>query len=158
MTPSQPEKSKAGPLRTFQVSVEIAAPPQRVWAVTIDIERWPEWTASVVSVHRLDSGPFRVGSRARIRQPGFLPALWEVTELDPGRSFTWVTSGPGMRAAGHHRVEPITNGSRATLSVTYEGLLGGLVSALMARTTERFLSLEAVGLKKRSESATARLA
>ena len=63
-----------------------------------------------------------------------------------------------MRAAGHHRVEPITNGSRATLSVTYEGLLGGLVSALMARTTERFLSLEAVGLKKRSESATARLA
>ena len=84
--------------------------------------------------------------------------MWEVTELDPGRSFTWVTSAPGMRAAGHHRVDPIPSGSRATLSVTFEGLLGGLVSGLMARTTERFLGLEAVGLKKRSETATARLA
>jgi uncharacterized protein YndB with AHSA1/START domain len=156
--PSQPEKTKAAQLRTFQVSVDIAAPPQRVWAVTTDVEHWPEWTESVVSARRLDSGPFRVGSRARIRQPGFLPALWEVTELDPGRSFTWVTSGPGMRAAGYHGVEAIPSGSRATLSVTFEGLLGGLVSSLMARTTERFLGLEAVGLKKRSESATARLA
>jgi hypothetical protein len=63
-----------------------------------------------------------------------------------------------MRAAGHHRVDAIPTGGRATLSVTFEGLLGGLVSGLMSRTTERFLGLEAVGLKKRSETATARLA
>src|SRR5437773_4000181 len=144
--------------RRFEISVDIAAPTQRVWRVTTDVERWPEWTASVISVRRLDSGPFRVGSRARVRQPGFLPAVWEVTELDEGRSFTWVTRSPGMRAAGHHRVDPILSGSRATLSVAYEGALGGLVASLMAKTTERFLGLEAIGLKKRSESATARLA
>ncbi len=112
----------------------------------------------MISVRRLDSGPFRIGSRARVRQPGFLPAVWEVTDLDEGRSFTWVTRSPGMRAAGNHRVEPIPSGSRATLSVTYEGALGGLVASLMAKTTERFLGLEAIGLKKRSESATAKLA
>ena len=144
--------------RRFEISVDIAAPPQRVWRVTTDVERWPEWTASVISVRRLDSGPFRIGSRARVRQPGFLPAVWEVTDLDEGRSFTWVTRSPGMRAAGHHRVELIPSGSRATLSVTYEGALGGLVASLMAKTTERFLGLEAIGLKKRSESATAKLA
>jgi uncharacterized membrane protein len=144
--------------RKFDISIDISAPPQRVWAVTTEVERWPEWTASVLSVQRLDRGPFKVGSRARIRQPGFLPATWEVTDLVEGRSFAWVTRTPGMRAEGHHRVEPIPGGSRATLSMTYDGLLGGVVATLMARTTERFLSLEAVGLKKRSESATARLA
>ena len=137
--------------------VDIDAPPDVVWGVMADVERWPEWTDSVLSVQRLDRVPFKVGSRARIRQPGFLPATWEVTKLDEGRSFTWVTRTPGMRAEGHHRVESIPGGSRATLSVTYDGLLGGVVASLMARTTERFLSLEAVGLKKRSESATARL-
>lgn len=137
--------------RHFEIEIEIAAPPQRVWAVTTDVERWPEWTASVLSVRRLDDGRFRVGSRARVRQPKFLPAVWQVTELEDGRSFTWVTRSPGLRAAGHHRVEPISGGSRATLSVTYSGALGGLVARLLGKTTERFLSLEATGLKKRSE-------
>ena len=112
----------------------------------------------MLSVQRLDRGPFKVGSRARVRQPGFLPATWEVTQLEEGRSFTWTTRSPGMRAEGHHTVAAIPGGSRATLSVTYDGILGGVVASLMARTTERFLSLEAVGLKKRSESATATLA
>lgn len=146
------------PRRVYEVSIDIAAPPQRVWRFTTDVERWPEWTASVFSLRRLDSGPFRVGSRARIRQPGFLPAIWEVTELDEGRSFTWVTRSPGIRAAGHHRVVPISGGSRATLSVTYDGLLSGVASILLGEKTERFLGLEAAGLKKRSESATAKLA
>ena len=137
--------------RVFEITIDIAAPPQRVWNVTADVERWPEWTESVLSVRRLDDGKFRVGSRARIRQPKFLPALWEVTQLDEGRSFTWVTRSPGLRATGHHSVTPIAGGSRATLSVKYSGAMAGLVAKLLAGTTERFLTLEANGLKKRSE-------
>jgi Polyketide cyclase / dehydrase and lipid transport len=119
-----------------------------------DVERWPEWTASVLTVRRLDSGAFGVGSRARIRQPRFLPAVWEVTKFQPGRSFTWITRSPGLRVTGSHAVQRSGTGSLAKLSVGYGGTLAGLVARLLGKTTYRFLSLEASGLKKRSEAST----
>lgn len=139
------------PSRVFEITVEIAAPPERVWKVMTDVELWPEWTESVQSVKRLDDGEFRIGSRARIKQPKFLPATWEVIQIDPGRSFTWVTRSPGMVASGRHRVEPTAKGSRATLSVAYGGLLAGLVAKVLGGITDRYLMFEAAGLKQRSE-------
>jgi len=138
--------------RIFDIAVDIAAPPERVWQVMTDVERWPEWTESVQSVKRLDNGPFRVGSRARVKQPKFLPAVWEVTQLDAPRSFTWVMRSPGVAASGKHRVESTARGSRATLSVAYGGLLGGLVAKLLSGLTDRYLMYEAAGLKERSEA------
>jgi len=55
----------------FTDSIDIQAPTEVVWAVWSDIERWPEWTASVARVERLDPGALAVGLRARIHQPKF---------------------------------------------------------------------------------------
>jgi hypothetical protein len=84
----------------FSIAVEIAAPPERVWAVLADLERWPEWTASVTSVELLEPGPLAVGTRARVSQPKLKPAVWEVTEAKAGRGFTWVTRHPGLLVTG----------------------------------------------------------
>ncbi len=135
----------------FSVSVEVQAPPQRVWAVMHDIERWPEWTWTVRSVERLDAGPLAIGSRALIRQPKLIPARWEVTELDEGRSFTWITRSPGVRVTATHGVKASPSGSRATLSLRFSGLLGPLAARLTGRLTKRYLSVEAEGLRERSE-------
>lgn len=135
----------------FSISIDIAAPPERVWQVMSDVERWPEWTASVTSVRRLDRGPLAVGSRALIRQPKFPPALWKVTAIEPGRSFTWVSAAPGLRVEGHHAVELADGGSRATLSLDMGGPFGGLLARMTRRITVRYLAFEARGLKARSE-------
>jgi hypothetical protein len=136
---------------TFSTGVEIDAAPARVWAVMTDVERWPEWTASVISVKRLDTGPFRVGSRARVRQLRLFAADWDVTALDPEKGFTWVTRSPGLVVFGHHRLEPAGAGTRVHLQVDFTGSLGPLVGRLMGRLNRRFLALEAAGLKRRSE-------
>ena len=47
----------------FDISVDIAAQPDVVWAVISDTERWHEWTESVRGIRLLDKGPLRVGSR-----------------------------------------------------------------------------------------------
>lgn len=138
-------------MRAFAITVDIAAPPDRVFDVMKDVERWHEWTPSVKSIKRLDDGPFVIGSRALIRQPKFPPALWKVTAIGPGMDFTWESVAPGVRVVARHRVEPVPSGSRVTLSLEYFGLLAGLLARLTRGITERYLALEASGLKARCE-------
>lgn len=138
-------------MRHFSISIDIDAPAGRVWEVMSDIDRWPEWTAGVTSVKRLGDEPFAVGARAVVRQPRFPPALWQVTEVEPGRSFTWVSVAPGLHVVGHHEVEATATGSRATLELDLQGALGGFWGRLTKGITERYLGMEARGLKARSE-------
>jgi hypothetical protein len=135
-------------IRTF----EVRAAPARVLAVMMEIERWHEWTASVTSIRQLDPGALRIGTRALIRQPKFPPALWKITAVEPGRGFTWVSTGPGIHVTAHHFVEAAPVGTRVTLSLRYEGWLGKLLARMTRGITERYLDMEAEGLTKRSES------
>jgi uncharacterized protein YndB with AHSA1/START domain len=138
-------------MRTFSISVDIQAPPPIVWSVMSDVERWHEWTSSISSVRRLDQGPLAIGSRAHVRQPKLRPADFLVTELEPGTQFTWITQSPGILATARHSVEPIAGGTRARLSVQFEGLLSAPIAWMFGRITDEYLALEAAGLKERSE-------
>jgi len=141
-------------MRQLKTIVDINAPAERVWRVMFDVERWHEWTPSIRSITLLEPGLLTVGARARIRQPKFPPVVWRVTEVHPGRSFSWESRSPGMTVTGRHSVEPVGGGSRATLELRYEGMFGGLFAALTRRISERYVALEAAGLKRRSESQT----
>lgn len=140
-------------MQPFEITIEIKATPDCVWEVLAGVERWPEWTRTVTSVQRLDGGPLTVGSRVLIRQPKLLPAKWQVTELDHhNRTFTWVTSSPGLKVTARHAVESIVSGCRVTLSVEFSGLLGPLMARLTRKLNQEYLGIEARGLKERSEA------
>ena len=128
----------------------VAAPPSVVWQVLADVEAWPTWTASVTSVERLDDGPLRVGSRARIAQPRIPTVVWEVGELVEGRSFTWSQGTRLARTTAAHSVEEDGDGgSRVRLTVAQEGIVGRIVGLLYKGLTERYLAMEAAGLTER---------
>jgi uncharacterized protein YndB with AHSA1/START domain len=61
---------------TYRTTIDIAASPESVWRVLMGVERWPEWTASVTTVKRLQTGMFRTGSRVQshLQQTG--PLGW----------------------------------------------------------------------------------
>ncbi len=137
----------------FMATIDIAAPAQLVYEVYTDVERWPEWAASVTSVERLDQGPLRVGSRARIKQPRLPTTVWEVTEVVTGRSFTWIAGGPGIITTASHVVTPAEadGSSRVTASLQQTGPLGQVLGFLTKRLTNRYMQIEVQGLKTRCE-------
>jgi len=136
----------------IHTTIHIQAPPDRVWAAVRDIEHWSEWTPTVISVRPLDPGPLAVGNRAIVRQPKLLPARWQITELEEGRSFTWITRGRGILVTARHSIEDAANGSRATLSLDFSGPLGPLCARLTRGSNARYLAIEAQGLKKHAEA------
>jgi carbon monoxide dehydrogenase subunit G len=135
----------------LQHTVVIAAPPERVWAVLVDVERWPERIPTVDSAERLDDGPLVVGSRTRLQQPKFSPAVWTVTELTDGSSFTWESKTSGVTVVASHEVEPHPDGSRLTLALTVSGLLAGVGWLMTKSLTTRYVETEAASIKAACE-------
>jgi len=131
--------------------VDVAAPPARVWEVISDIDRWHEWTPSITSITRDGDAAFAVGTWVTVRQPGFPPARWRISSIEPGRGFTWVSTAPGMRVVATHEVDPAPGGSRATLAIEYHGALGAFFEWLTRAKTARYVAMEASGLRRRSE-------
>jgi uncharacterized protein YndB with AHSA1/START domain len=133
-------------------AVYIDASPEQVFAVLCDVERWPEWTPTMTRVQRLESGPFAIGCSAEVHQPKLRTAVWRVTELQDGRSFTWTTHSPGLRMTAGHLIERQGAGSRVELTFELSGLIAPVVSRLYGGLIERYVTTESLALKKRSES------
>jgi len=135
--------------------VTIDAPAEHVWRVFTDVERWPEWTRSVtrVQVAGDGGGGLRVGTAVRIKQPRFPTLTWEVTDLQPGVSWTWVTRSPGATTTAVHELEPVDGGTtRVRQRIEQTGPIGALVGLATRATTRRYLAMEAAGLKRRCEA------
>ena len=138
----------------LQHDVTIAAPPERVWAVIVDVERWPERIPTVDSVERLDEGPLAVGSRTRLQQPKLPTAVWTVTELSDGSSYTWESSSPGVKITATHIVEPHPDGSKLTLALTVTGPMSRIGWLMSRSLTKRYTESEAASIKKAAEAPT----
>ncbi|MGO4443220.1 SRPBCC family protein [Mycobacterium sp. 2YAF39] len=132
--------------------VDIDAPASVVWDVFSDVERWPEWTESVTTLVALDGPGIAVGKRFEIKQPRMPKLVWVVTEVEPGKSWTWVQRSPGGVTLASHDVTTIAEGqTRVRQWIDQRGVVGVLVGLAMRSMTQRYLNLEAAGLKTRSE-------
>ena len=140
----------------YDRTVHIDAPTPAVWAVIADVEKWPDWTPTILTVVRHDQGDFGLGSTANVHPKGFPDSLLTVTEFTPGRSFTWEgKGGVGITVRLAHIVEPDGDGARVTLSVIPGGPAAPFFGWLAARMSKKNVEVEAESLKKRVESAAA---
>jgi uncharacterized membrane protein len=137
----------------FSDAVVIGAPAPEVWAVFTDIERWPEWTASVRDARFVRGDRIAVGARVRIKQPRLAAMTWEVTSVDPGVSWTWVARSPGVRTTAAHRLEQLDDDTtRVEQTIEHRGPFARVASRLTAGLTRRYLAMEGAGLRARCES------
>jgi hypothetical protein len=134
-------------------TIKVDAPPDSVWSVLADVERWPEWTPSVGSAEFAGEGPLRVGAGVRLRLRG-APGIstWRVTRLDEGSAFAWEYSAPGIHTVASHGVQPENGASRVTLGVRQEGPGTWVMRPWLRYVNRRNLKLESEGLKRAAEA------
>ncbi len=130
----------------------ITAPVDVVWALTEDVERWPDITPTMTTVERLDDGPLAVGSQARIKQPGQGSRVWTVTRLEPGRLFAWSTKALGTHMEGSHHLSEEDGVCVNRLVLELTGGTAGIVGRLLGGQLRKAIATENEGFKAAAES------
>ncbi|HEX6422388.1 MAG TPA: SRPBCC family protein [Acidimicrobiales bacterium] len=133
-------------------TIDIAAPPEKVWALTVDVESWPELSPTMTAVERLDEGPLRVGSTARVKQPGQRAKVWTVTAVEQGRRFAWASRVFGTDMTATHTLHPTGEGTANTLTIDVTGRASGLVGRVIGGQIHNTLATENAKFKQAAES------
>lgn len=112
------------------VEREVAASPERVWAVVTDLDRTAQSIRGIAKVERLDDGTgFGVGTSWRETRVMFGKEATEtmtVTALEPGRSYATEADSRGTHYRSVITVTPHGTGSR--LAMEFEGRPHGKVA------------------------------
>jgi hypothetical protein len=138
----------------YEETTLIDAPIDLIWRLTTEVTDWPAFLPTVQHLERLDTGPLRAGSTARIKQPGQSAAVWTVTRLDPLREFTWETHRLGIRLTGRHLIEPAGAGTRNTLVLQTDGRGAGVFSALFGPLLRSSIHRESAAFARQAAGVT----
>ena len=142
------------------VDMHAAAPRERVFALSLDIPRWPELIGAIDRIELLTPGPVGVGTRFRETRRMFGREASEemtVAEITAPERFvlTACSNGTAYRAEHHFATEPggtrltlVFNGSPQTIAAR---LLRPLALALRGTIT-RPLAADLADLKRAAEA------
>jgi uncharacterized protein YndB with AHSA1/START domain len=123
------------------VSIDIAAPPERVYALVSDITRMGEWSPECVRCTWTKGATAPVvGARFKASNKGGRGPAWAntptVTVAEPGREFAFNRSGPGIGSyTWRYVMEPTASGTRLTESFDAEKVLGPVMTWLTEKWT-----------------------
>jgi hypothetical protein len=132
--------------------IDIQAAQELVWQVTIDVESWPLWSPAMEKIVRQDSGDFKSGSSALIKQKLLPETRWVVTELTPDKSFSWKAKMLGIEMVATHILIPGDSGVTSILRMEMLGWMIQLFGPVMKKQVARALNEENWGLKNYCES------
>lgn len=103
----------SGAERELRAEADVAAPPERVWALLTDLSNLPDWSPELVRMVPLKPGGLRVGQwylGINRRKAVVWPTRSVVAELEPGRLLAWDTRSSGARWIWE--LEPTDGGTR----------------------------------------------
>jgi carbon monoxide dehydrogenase subunit G len=140
-------------------SIEIAAPPERVWETVMDPKCLEHWVTIHRRLVRADAGPVKIGYEMEqaIHLRGVtLDVHWELVECKPPRRAVWEGRGPA-RSRAHTEYLLSDEGGRTRFDYQNEfraplGPVGAIVSrALVGGIPQREANRTLQALKEKIE-------
>ena len=136
----------------FEKTIEIDASQQRVWDVLSDLEAWPRRIETVDVVELLTPAPITKGSQVRLKQPKLPEGTWDITVWDAPSYFERTQKTGGVTSVAGHRVEALSEGlARLALALDMRGSLIPVIALFYKGLTNRYMNLEAEGMKRAAE-------
>lgn len=121
-------------LNVIEHTVDVAAPPEKVWSLVSDLPRIAEWSPQVVKTF-VPGGVRRGAKMINLNRRGLLfwPTRSEVVAYEPGREVAWRVSENG--ATWSFTLDPTATGTR----LVHRREFKQGPSELHIRVTDRFL-------------------
>jgi hypothetical protein len=138
----------------ISATIEIAATPERVWAVLADLASYPQWHPVFLGV----SGQLAAGSRLTITTThpvsgSTMTAKVTVRTVDPGTELRWMSKLLGLTiSVRSFRLFPAGGGTLLVQAGTYRGLnVGRFPAKTIVRVQGSFEAINQA-IKRRAES------
>jgi uncharacterized protein YndB with AHSA1/START domain len=119
---------------TAEGEIQIAAPPDTVWAVMADLSGWPTWNSDVKSM--AFDGRLQPGSTFRWKA-GSASLVSTLQVVDAPREIGWTGVAMGIHAVHVFRFEPTDGGTRARSAESFRGLIPTLLRRYSRRVLQR---------------------
>jgi carbon monoxide dehydrogenase subunit G len=123
-------------------SIDIHVPPERVWAVIMDPERFGDWVTIHRKLGRVDDGALREGFQVDqtlcLHRANF-KVSWTLASVDAPHHAVWEGKGPaGSHARIEDRLAPLDGGAWTRFDYLNEyeqpgGLLGRVASRVLVQ-------------------------
>ncbi len=107
----------------IRLSIDISAATQQVYAVAMDIERWPEIVSAIISTEVLSEGPVAVGTVFRETRTMFgreASEVMTIAQLEPPYRYLFTAENHGTSYVTDHIIEQLPDGT-SRLSIIFSG-------------------------------------
>jgi hypothetical protein len=133
-----------------RAEILIKAPLEKIWALVVGIDRWPEWNDAVETASL--KGPFESGAVFRWKSGG-LGIRSTIQDIVALRHLVWTGKTIGTRAVHCWTFEDTDHGVLVTTSETFDGWLPTIMPRTMQRKLDETLPALLMSLKTVAERA-----
>ncbi len=110
----------------YGVAIHIDAPPERVWAVLTDAERYPEWNSTVKSVQgRIDAAQ-TIKLVAHIAPKRTFKLL--ISDFQPGARLVWEDGNNAFKGVRTFTLTPSGDGTDIQMVEAYNGAMVKMIA------------------------------
>jgi uncharacterized protein YndB with AHSA1/START domain len=133
---------------TAQGEIQIAAPPETVWAVLSDLSAWPTWNSGVRSMSF--EGRLEPGSRFRWKS-GAASLVSTLQTVEAPHEIGWTGQTMGIHAVHVFHFEPMDGGTLASSAESFRGLIPSVLTRYSRGVLQRGIDGILASLKAEAE-------
>jgi uncharacterized protein YndB with AHSA1/START domain len=149
--PSRYEPKKA----TFFLSnqIDIAAQPQRVWDILIDVDSWPEWYAGASNLRLKSATPGKLALNAELSWTIMdLDFVSTVKEFEPPYRLSWESRKSTIQGYHTWLLIPTATGTRVVTDESQFGILAWLQGIFVPTKLSKLHDASLAKVKERAEA------